>query len=434
MPCLVRVLDYERPLQPGSRHDLEDVAEVTFARATRFAAERRTDRLALELDDARMSGKHARIVREPAGWVIEDLGSRNGTFVDGERIERSPLVDGTVVELGRTAFLFRLGPPTDRKDVTVAELVAALPGITTFSMAFGTRLAAAARLARSGQSLVLHGETGTGKEVVARGVHVASGRSGPFIGVNCAALPPNLIESELFGFRKGAFSGATEDRAGLIRGAQHGTLFLDEIGDLPAATQVALLRVLQEKEVMPVGAARAVPVDIRVIVASHRDLEHEVAEGRFREDLLARLAGYTVEIPPLRERREDLGLLTATLLARVLPEGRKLRFAPAAGFALVRHLWPRNVRELEQVLATAVALADDVVEIEHLPPAVQHGAPAPATDDLAPSETRRREELVALLATHRGNIAAVARAMNVARMQIHRWLDRYGISIDAYRT
>jgi len=431
-PCVIRLLDYERPLSAGSRHDLEDAEQVEIGRNDPSSIQRRGTQLTLQFDDARMSGRHARLVREATGWVIEDAGSRNGTLLEGAKIERAPLVEGWGFGLGRTAFGFRMAERASRSDVTADELVEALPGTATFSTPFGARLTAANRLARSPQSLVLHGETGTGKEVVARGIHTASRRTGAFVAVNCGALPPTLVESELFGFRKGAFSGATEDRPGLIRSADAGTLFLDEIGDLPPAVQASLLRVLQEREVLPIGAARPVAVDVRVIAASHKDLEHEVAAGRFREDLLARLNGYTVEIPSLRERREDLGILIAALLSRVAP-GRKLRFAPAAGWAMVRYDWPRNVRELEQVLATAAALADDVIEVNHLSAAVQRGNVRPPVEDLAPSETRQRDELIGLLTAHKGNIAAVGRAMGVARMQVHRWLERYGLSIDAFR-
>src|SRR5207302_1217977 len=189
------------------------------------------------------------------------------------------------------------------------------------------------------------GETGTGKEVIARAIHAASRRPGAFVAVNCGALAPNLVESELFGHKKGAFSGATEDHNGLVRAADKGTLLLDEIGDLPVPTQAALLRVLQQREVLPLGTTKPMPVDLRVVAASHRDLEAEVGAGRFREDLWSRLAGYTAQLPALRDRREDLGLLVAALLARLV-QTRPIRFTSEAGLALVQYDWPRNVREL----------------------------------------------------------------------------------------
>ncbi len=444
VPHLIRLLDFERPQQPGSRHALVGLDAVELDRRAEPGAgaggvTRLGRTLRIELDDPRMSARHARMTHHLRRWSVADQGSRNGIWIDGRGIKDALLEDGAVIELGRTAFLFRMLAAADGPaDVAAAALPIAIPGVATFAPEFGAALAALAKLARTSQSVILRGETGTGKEVLGRGVHAASGRPGPWVAINCGALPEHLIESELFGHRKGAFSGATDDRPGLVRAADGGTLFLDEIADLPLASQAALLRVLQEREVTPVGGTRAVAVDLRVIAASHRDLEDEVAAGRFREDLLARLAGAVVEVPPVRARREDLGLLIATLLARQ-PGGDRVRLSPEAGRALLRYRWPRNVRELEQALATAVALADGrVVEVEHLPPAVRAPTPtddpaATPVDDLAPSDRRKRDELIGLLARHRGNIAAVARAMGVERMQIHRWLKRFALAIEAYR-
>jgi transcriptional regulator with PAS, ATPase and Fis domain len=435
-PHLIRLLDYERPRSPGSRHSLHGIEEVTVSRAEINNATRTGRTLALGIADSRMSKQHARLALVDHQWVIEDLGSRNGTIIDGTKLDRRALFDGALIELGRTAFLWRMLESERPLDVLATELPSRLGELSTFSTALGAVLANAARIAKTTQDVIVHGETGTGKELVARGIHAASERRGAFVAVNCGALPDTLVESELFGYRKGAFSGAIDDRIGLVRAADGGTLFFDEIGDLPLAIQAALLRVLQEREVLPLGATRSIAVDLRVVAASHRDLEHEVAGGRFREDLLARLAGYVVEIPALRQRREDLGIVIGSLLARIDRAGADVRFAPAAAAALLRYAWPRNVRELEQVLRSAVALADDgVIELEHLPRAL--GEP-PASGgvvalDLSPSDLERRDELCRLLASHRGNIAAVGRELGVARMQIHRWLERFGIDVATYR-
>src|SRR5207302_794639 len=206
------------------------------------------------------------------------------------KVQRADVRDGSLVELGCTAFVVRSFPPGPSLDVSAQELAAALPGVRTFSTTFERELGNLARLATTPQSIVLHGETGTGKEVIARAIHAASRRPGAFVAVNCGALAPNLVESELFGHKKGAFSGATEDHNGLVRAADKGTLLLDEIGDLPVPTQAALLRVLQQREVLPLGTTKPMPVDLRVVAASHRDLEAEVGAGRFREDLWSRLA------------------------------------------------------------------------------------------------------------------------------------------------
>lgn len=429
---LILLLDYERPRHPSSRHRLDGIEEVLVGRGDHDTIVRTDRTLAIEIADLRMSQRHARLSFADQRWRIEDRGSRNGTFVVGVRVDRCVLGDGALIEVGRNALLLRTMEPVGSPDLDASALVSPIGDIVTFSPSFTRALANLARVALTRQNIVLHGETGTGKEVLARGIHVASRRPGAFVAVNCGALPDTLVESELYGYRKGAFSGATEDRPGLIRSADQGTLFLDEIGDLPLATQGSLLRVLQEREVTPLGATKPVSIDLRVIAASHRDLEQEVKAGRFRDDLLARLAGYVMRIPAVRERREDLGLLIAALLANHNADA--IRFAPEAGSALLRYRWPRNVRELEQVLGSATALATDhTIELEHLPPGIQHPAAASTEDDLSPSELQRRDQLRTALAKHQGNIAAVGRELGVARMQIHRWLDSYGIDIDDYR-
>ncbi len=433
---LVRVLGYERPASPGSRHALDGLTEVTIGRGDDDAMTRSGSALELRVADPRMSGSHARVIGSGGSWAIEDLGSRNGTFVDGAKVTRAELSDGMLVELGSTAFVVRVMIAGGAADVTADALPQLVPGIRTFSPSFERELGNLARLAPTPHSIVIHGETGTGKEVIARAIHHASKRPGPFVAVNCGALPANLVESELFGHRKGAFSGAIDDHPGLVRSADRGTLLLDEIGDLPLGTQAALLRVLQEREVMPVGATRPVAVDIRVLAASHRDLETEVHAGRFREDLWSRLAGYTAEVPALRERREDLGLLIGALLARA--GMTKIRLTAEAGLALLQYDWPRNVRELEQVLGSSTALAaDGVVELSHLPRMLQTPVQAPPSrpsrEQLSATDLARHDELRAALRKHAGNIAAVGREMGVARMQVHRWLERFGIDIEEYR-
>jgi DNA-binding NtrC family response regulator len=428
---LACVLDAEQPQVPGSLHSLATIDEVLLGRGDKKDVRRKGRTLTIAHADPRMSERHARLVRGDTGWIVEDLGSRNGTFVEGERVTKQALDLPCWLELGRTAFRMLLQPPADHVDADVRQCMSAIGELATFSTPFSRTLADLARIAFTKQSVLVHGETGTGKELIARGLHTASRRNGAFIAVNCGALPATLVESELFGYRKGAFSGALEDRPGLVRAADGGTLFLDEIADLPLGTQAALLRVLQEREIMPLGAARAVSVDVRIVAATHHDLERAVSEGKFREDLLARLAGHVVEVPALRERREDLGILIGALLARASEQ--PLRLAPEAASALLRYAWPRNVRELEQAIASAAALArDGVIEPEHLPPALRGGGPA-TEDELSPAERRRRDELRALLAKHHGNLAAVGRALGVARMQIHRWIERYNIDLDAYR-
>jgi len=220
----------------------------------------------------------------------------------------------------------------------------------------------------------------------------------------------------------------------LIRGADKGTLFLDEIGDLPLPSQAALLRVLQEHEVRPVGAARPIPVDLRVVAATHRSLDRMATAGEFRADLLARLAGHRFDLPPLRARREDLGLLVGALLERLAPEqAATITLHPRAASALLQHAWRGNVRELERCLGSALVLAGSgPVELEHLPEAVQRslGGMAAVRES---EDAERREQILALMRAHGGNVTAVAKQMGKARMQVQRWLKRYAINPTSFR-
>jgi DNA-binding NtrC family response regulator len=361
--------------------------------------------------------------------------------VRGQRVSRTSLKDGDVLELGQSFFLFRDRVPSKRT-LAIAQTWTALeaprPQLVTFLGPLAESFDHLAKVAPTSVPVMILGESGTGKELAARAVHELSGRRGAFVAVNCGAIPEHLVESELFGAMKGAYSGATEDRIGLIRAAHGGTLFLDEIGDLPEASQVAFLRVLQQREVVPVGGTSPVHVDFRLVVATHRDLEAAVERGDFREDLLARIAGLSVRLPPLRDRREDLGILMARLLAKA----PSVAFTPKAARALLGHDFPQNVRELERALELSVALSGGKpIEIAHLPEAIRDGqeksgdleAPADPMPALEPEDEERKKELVALLEKHAGNVAAVARDMGKARMQIHRWLRRYGINPSAFR-
>ena len=429
---LVRVLDYDRPCIAGARHSLAGVVDVIVGRGDSDDVDRKPNDLTLAVADARMSEQHARLRHEHGRWTIHDLGSRNGTFVNGERFARAELTNGSIVELGRTAFVLRMLEPGKAQDVTADALASPLPGLRTFSTSFENQLAGLARIALTTRNIVVHGESGTGKEVVARAIHAASRRPGEFVAVNCGALPSELVVSELFGHRKGAFSGATEDRPGLVRSSDKGTLLLDEIGDLPTFAQATLLRVLQERELVPVGGTKPISLDLRVVAASHVDLERAIADGEFREDLWSRLAGHVLELPALRDRREDLGLLIAGLLTR--SNLTAVRFSPEVGRLLVQYDWPRNVRELEQTLGSASALTTDgMIELAHLPRAIRDGVRRSEPNATSAADLAKRDALRAALAKHRGNVAAVGRELGVARMQVHRWLERFAIDVSEYR-
>src|SRR5262249_17936590 len=309
---------------------------------------------------------------------------------------------------------------------------ASVPGgptpLSTQSPAHATVLARAAAAAASRVPILLVGETGTGKEVLARHIHALSGRRGALVAGNCGAIAPNLVEAELFGHRRGAFTGATDARPGLIRASNGGTLFLDEIGDLPAPAQAALLRVIQEAEVRPVGGLHAQSLDLRVLSATHRDLRQLADDGQFRSDLLARLDGIALQLPALRDRPEDIPLLIAVLLRKLAPERPDVKLSPVAAEALLTYRWPLNVRELEQALAGALALSGaGPLEEEHLPPEVMEVVAEQPARTLTPEELRHREELQGLLEQHGGNVSAVARALGKGRTQVVRWVTRYGI-------
>jgi DNA-binding NtrC family response regulator len=436
-PHLFVVLECARPDAGGARHSLANIDRVVVGRGAVRSSERSFDSgnrtLTIRIPDARMSSQHACIEREGFNFAALDLGSRNGTRVNGVRVAAPiPLADGDLVQLGHTILRYRasiaaaLGEPAD---VDSSKEDAARP-LMTIEPSLAGRAVSLGRVARSTAPVLLLGETGTGKEVLARAIHRLSGRKGPFVAVNCGALPATLLEAQLFGHVRGAFSGAVGDAPGLLRSAHGGTVLLDEIGDLPAPAQAALLRALQEHEVVPVGDARPVKIDLRVVAATHRPLENLVARGEFRSDLFARLAGFTFTLPPLRERREDLGLLVAAFATQ-----RPIRITPAAGRALLRHDWPLNVRELHQALQVAAALAgEETIDLSHLPPAIaacasHPGPPARATASADPL----REKLISCCARHDGNVSDVARELGKARTQVQRWLKRFGIDARSFR-
>ena len=439
-PQLILALECSRPLASSASYSLADIHVVHLGRASCRKAERVEgaggSKLRIGVPDRWMSSSHARIEHSFGRWVLEDAGSKNGTLVNGELTARAVLRDGDLVELGHTLLLFleavEIAPDTD-----LADHEPEVAGMTTLMPALARQFQRLRQIASSPISVLIQGESGTGKEVLARATHALSQRSGAFIAVNCGAIPASLVESELFGSRKGAFSGAVEDRPGLIRTADRGTLFLDEIGDLPAPSQAALLRVLQQREVVPVGGSKPVPVDLRVMAATHRDLDEMVEAGSFRRDLFARLAGYRIELPRLFARRADLGLLIGHLLA-TLTDGPHPGFETEAARLLFAYDWPLNIRELEQCLRTATVLAQDqAIDCEHLPATLRapKSPAAPSASAALSAEDRAlRENLLNLLRTHAGNVSATARAMNKDRKQIQRWIKRFGLDPASFRS
>jgi transcriptional regulator with PAS, ATPase and Fis domain len=290
-------------------------------------------------------------------------------------------------------------------------------------------------VAGTDSTVLISGESGTGKEVVARYIHTLSDRSDePFLSINCGALPESLLESELFGHVKGSFTGAVRDKDGLLVAAARGTFFLDEIGEMSAATQVKLLRAIQEREVIPVGATQAVPVDVRIVAATNRDLEEEITRGAFRSDLYYRLNVIQLHLPPLRERREDIALLANHFLESNAKEsgGQPLRLSEEALALLVKYDWPGNVRELENALERArVVTSGDRISPETLPDRVRESPPPRLGSQELPGnptmEVVERAYILWVLQSEGGNKSRAAEVLGIDPSTLYRKLNRYGI-------
>lgn len=389
--------------------------------------------ICLELDTL-VSRKHARILARPDAVEIEDLGSKNGTFVNGIQVHRQRLQDGDIVRIGGTLLLLRAEParePAAQSVPFVAE-----------SIAMRVLLAEIEVLAPQDQTILLLGETGSGKEVIARHIHACSRRADPLVAVNCAAIPSELAESLLFGHKRGAFSGAVQEQEGFFRSARGGTLFLDEIGELPLPLQAKLLRALELHEVTPIGSTLPVHFQARIIAATNRDLR-AVQGDRFRTDLFARLCGAVLDVPPLRERREDILPLLRSVLRSNVPLSTRL------AEALLLHPWPLNAREIVSIgeyLRTRFPAAE-CLDLDHAqarlrmtaPPPTDSPAPLPSGSALARVQTEplalaasaerepERAQLMQLLTEHRGNLARVAAALDLSPRQVRRRMEQLGI-------
>jgi DNA-binding NtrC family response regulator len=392
--------------------------EVPRGRVLRIG---RGDDQDLRLGDARSSRTHAMLAHEGDGVCVRDLGSRNGTWLGERRVVGVVALEpGVVLRIGgtRLTYLPREAPSPSLTD----EVVAVDPASQRL-------FALVQRLAASDVTVLLQGETGVGKEVVARALHRGGPRArGPFVAINCGSLPDAIAESELFGHERGAFTGAHTRRVGAFERARGGLLLLDEVSELSPASQTRLLRVLQERAVLPVGASRELPVDLRVVAATNRDLAADVAAGRFREDLYYRLNVLTVVIPPLRDRPGDLLPLAEHTAART---GRSLRFDPDFLAALRRHRWPGNVRELRHAITAAAALAEgDELRAEHLPPAIaaRVSGEGPRGEGLRDQRAEfERAAVVDALRRHRQNQSHAALELGISRRALIYKMERFGL-------
>ena len=309
--------------------------------------------------------------------------------------------------------------------------------IISRSPAMEELLSRAHRIAMSDASVLIQGESGTGKELLAAAIHAASKRAKrPFVAINCGAVPENLLESELFGHKKGAFTGAVADNEGLFVSADSGSLFLDEIGDMPVPLQVKLLRVLQEREIRPVGSTKSVAVDVRIISASHRDLTQAIAEQKFREDLYYRLNVVTLRLPPLRERREDIPLLVAHLLKELSPryDNQVKAFSSEAIEMMLAAPWPGNIRQLQNVVEQSIALSTTEIVA---PKVVEQAMQLDAQQIDSFEEARRRFEydyLTALLKLTEGNVTSAARLAKRNRTDFYKLLQRHDLDAAAFKS
>jgi transcriptional regulator with GAF, ATPase, and Fis domain len=387
-----------------------------------------------------VSRRHATI-RPGLGGVpcISDLGSRNGTVVNGNR--PGPLEAQSVLRLGDVLLVVDESSTANFYDDPVFP--GASPRIATARANFS-------RAAADPAPVLVFGETGTGKERVAKEVHVRSGRRGAYVTLNCAELSPPLIESELFGHERGAFTGAGAAKTGLFVAAHAGTLFLDEIGELPLELQAKLLRVLQEGELRPVGSTKTVTVDVRIVAATNRDLPQLVQADAFRRDLYARLAFWELRLPPLRERRQDI-LPFIELLLRTWNEQRgsraELQFLPDAAERILLHDWLDNLRGLDRMVhrlaslglerpVSVRTLAEAMPEFElverqrdhELPPAAERPSAAGSGSTLPPRDRPDREEFLAVYEASGRSVRATSKHFGKDRRQIYRWLESFGLA------
>ncbi len=387
-------------------------------------------------EDRTASRHHFEIINTERGWLLVDLNSTNGTFLDGRRIERAYLSAGAQIRAGSSTLTFA---PIDEEVTVEPDREGELCGLVGQSIQMRQVFALIKKIAPMDVSVIIGGETGTGKELVARAIHELSGRKkGPMVVLDCGAIPPNLIESELFGHEKGSFTGAMTERPGAFERAHGGTIFLDELGELRLDLQPKLLRVLENREVRRVGGNDTLEVDCRVIAATNRDLPKEIAAGNFREDLFFRLSVINIQLPPLRQRREDIPLILKRALAEpeVVARHGKKRISPEALSLLMAYAWPGNVRELMNVLSHVLAFSEgEEVLPEHLPPRVrgqQREGPLPFNEHLTFKDAKEqllenfeREYITSVLTRCEGNLSRAARESGLHRKSIERLVKKY---------
>jgi transcriptional regulator of acetoin/glycerol metabolism len=367
----------------------------------------------LRVSDPAVSARHCAVRLGERGVEVSDLGSKNGVRLGAARLASLLLCgEGTSFVIGQTSVTIgkQRGDDADDEGPTIPTLIGR-------SLAMRRVRREIARHARTRAAVLIQGESGSGKDVVAQALHALSGRPGAYVPLNAGAFPDSLADAELFGHRRGAYTGAVSGREGAFQLAHRGTLFLDEVGELSPAVQVKLLRVVEDGTVRPIGASEALHVDVRLVAASWARLGERVRDGRFRADLFHRLSTVTIELPPLRRRKSDIAALSRVLLARLRDDVGEKRLTGAALARLLEYAWPGNVRELSAVLYRSAVAAPDVdIDAPHVA----------LPDDTSSVRTPRAgpERALELLGEHRGNVSAASRAAGVPRSTFRAWLAR----------
>lgn len=397
----------------------------------------------LVLDRPTVSSVHAEVMPTARGFKVRDLGSTNGTRVNGVRVVEAFVDDGGVITVGDVALEIRVSKDTVSQPLSTTTELHGAVGTSPAMRAVFSRVE---RVAKTDATVLIHGETGTGKEVIAWSIYEASKRKdAPFVVVDCGAVARTLIESELFGHEKGSFTGADKRRIGAFERAHGGTLFLDELGELELELQPKLLRALERREIQRLGGDKPIPFDVRIIAATNRDLRTMVAKGEFREDLYYRLAVVSLELPPLRDRKEDIPVLVDHFLTGLHSDRSQL--PPGALDRFVEHPWPGNCRELKNAVERAVVLG----ETRFLPAKSGEGAAVSSSSSTSNSPEEptgsfkidatlpykdQKSSVIAdfeeryvrlLMKVHQGNVSAASRVAGIDRMSLHKILDRYGL-------
>jgi DNA-binding NtrC family response regulator len=396
----------------------------------------RDELAAAGVPDAKVSARHVRVAREDGLWSVRDLDSRNGTFVDGRQVQAGRQLSAPVLRVGRTILL----PVHDRRPLATRGVEVA-GGVVTGPLLRAAHERAAV-IARSGATLLVLGESGSGKELCAAAFHAGGGDAGrPLVAVNCATIPRELAERTLFGARRGAYTGAVADSEGLVQAAHGGTLFLDEIAELDLGVQAKLLRVLETRQVTPMGGVKPVAVDVRVVAATHKSLRAEVVAGRFREDLYFRIGRPELRLPPLRERREEIPFLIDRAL-RALPGGATITASAELVEACLLRPWPGNVRELlaeaRTAAVAAAAAGRELVAAGDLDEDAGEALDGGGAEEAAPDEPAggplpEPAAIEAALRAEQGNVARAAARLGLSRSRLRRFIARAGIDLQALR-